>query len=486
MHPYNIRLAERVARLVNLDICGIDIISEDIKTQINEHNAAIIEVNAGPGLRMHLSPSHGIPRNVAAPIINMLYPPGCQFRVPIVAVTGTNGKTTVVRLMAHLAKLAQLYVGFTTTEGIYLNGDLVYQGDCSGPQSAAVVLQDRLVDFAVLECARGGILRSGLGFEQCDISIITNISSDHLGLNDIYSLEELARVKAVVAQSTATNGYAILNADDDLVYAIKDSLSCNIALFGMVENTRLIEHCALGGLAAYQENGFIMLRQGSHKTYLAKVSDIPLTLHGTADCMIQNILPVVLAGVISNFSIEMIVKALLCFYPTLDNNPGKMNLIDFEHFQVMVDYAHNEASYLAINTYLSKVVCDKKVGIIAATGDRRPEDIQKIGYYAALMFDEIIIRHDKDGRGKTNQQLTDLIQQGIESSKMQPIVKIISCELEAIQHAMSTAMPNTFIYYTVDNVLTAVEHMKTSVLKFKSMRHHSYESKRELTDYRWR
>ena len=486
VHPYNIHLAERAARLVNLDICGIDIISQDIRTAMNENNAAVVEVNAGPGLRMHLSPSYGMARNVARPIIDMLYPPGRPSRIPIVAVTGTNGKTTVVRLMAHIAKQAQHYVGFTTTEGVYLNGDLVYRGDCSGPQSASVVLRDSLVNFAVLECARGGILRAGLGFDQCDISIITNISSDHLGLNDIFSLEELTKVKAVIAHSTAPSGFAVLNADDDLVYAIKDSLSCNIALFGMHENARITEHCLLGGMAAYIENGFIVVRKGEHKNYLAKVTDIPLTFLGAAVCMVKNILPVVLASFISHFSIEDIVKALHNFHPTPENLPGRMNLMTFNDYQVMVDYAHNEASFLEIQHYLSTVACQKKVGIIAATGDRRPEDIQKIGYYSAFMFDEIIIRHDKDGRGRTNQQLTDLLMQGIVSSKLQPNVKIISNELEAIQYAMSTAKPNTFIFFSVEDVFTVVEHMRTVDVNFKSRGRRSYETKRELTDYRWR
>ncbi|MDP3560141.1 MAG: cyanophycin synthetase [Legionellaceae bacterium] len=486
VHPYNIHLAERVARIVNLDICGIDVIAEDISIAINEDNGAIIEVNAAPGLRMHQSPNHGISRDMGTPILDMLYPAGSASRIPVVAVTGTNGKTTVVRLIAHIADYMSHHVGFTSTEGVYINRLLVHKGDCSGPQSAAVILQDSLVDFAVLECARGGILRSGLGFDQCDISVITNITSDHLGQNDIHSLEELVKVKAVVARSTTDAGYSILNAEDDLVFALKETLSCNIALFGMHENARIREHCHVGGLAAYIEDGFIIVKKGANKNSIAKVRDIPLTFSGTADFMIQNILPAVLAGVISGFSTENIVKALHGFHPSSENIPGRMNIFDFDHYKVMVDYAHNEASYLEIKKYLSTLDCTKKVGIIGATGDRRDEDIQKIGAYAALMFDEIIIRHDKDGRGKTNQQLTDLIMQGIRSSKLQPSMKIISDGFDAVQYAMSTAVPGTFIYYTVDDVLAAVEYMEAEELKYKLARHPSHETQREFTNYWWR
>ena len=272
VHPLNILLAEQVARIMNLDICGIDLIAEDISMAINETNGAVIEVNAGPGFRMHLCPTEGQARNVAAPVIDMLYPPGTSAKIPLIAVTGTNGKTTVVRLIAHLAKHNNQYVGFTTTDGIYMDGRLISSGDCSGPLSAAMVLHNPLVNFAVLECARGGILRSGLGFNECDISVITNITADHLGFDEIHSLEELARVKAVVAHSTTEAGYAVLNAEDDLVYALKNGLSCKIALFSMQENARIIDHCHLGGLAAYLENEFIVVKKGESKQYIAKIS----------------------------------------------------------------------------------------------------------------------------------------------------------------------------------------------------------------------
>ncbi len=205
----------------------MDFITEDISRPITNGNGALLEINAAPGFRMHLFPSQGSPRNVAAAVIDMLFPPNSTSRIPLVAVTGTNGKTTTVRLIAHLAKAAGHNVGFTTTDGVYIDGEPITFGDCSGPVSAAAVLQDPAVDFAVLECARGGILRSGLGFDKCSISIVTNVTGDHLGLKDINTLEDLARVKAVVPNSTLDDGYAILNADDDLVYKMRNELDCN-------------------------------------------------------------------------------------------------------------------------------------------------------------------------------------------------------------------------------------------------------------------
>ncbi|CEK12061.1 cyanophycin synthetase [Legionella hackeliae] len=470
VHPSTNYLMERVARLMDLDICGVDVIAKDIHSELTEENGAIIEVNAGPGLRMHLAPTYGKPRNVAEPILNMLFPADSQAGIPLVAVTGTNGKTTVVRLIAHLAKQARYYTGYTTTEGVYIDNKLIYEGDCSGPASARVVLQDPKVNFAVLECARGGILRAGLGFNESTISIITNITSDHLGLNDIQTLEELTRVKSVVAHSTKKGGYAILNADDRLVYGLKDELNCHIALFSRYENPLIQEHCTAGGLAAYLENDVIVINDGTKKHALARVSELPLTLEGTATCMIQNILPAVLAGFVSKFSLELMQNALFTFYPTVENIPGRMNLFDFADYQVMVDYAHNEGAFVELQKYLSTIQCEKKIGIITAPGDRRNEDITKLGYHSAYMFDEIIIRHDQDGRGRTKEEMTELLKKGINESKLNPLVTIVSDELEAICYAMREATPNSFIYFSVENVFRVVNFMKKVELNFKLRR----------------
>jgi cyanophycin synthetase len=453
-------MAERIARLLDLDICGIDIIADDVTKPISKNNGAVLEVNAGPGLRMHLAPSSGKPRNVAGPIIDMLYPDNRPGRIPLVAVTGTNGKTTTVRLIAYLAKRAGFNTGFTTTDGIYINDQLVEDGDCSGPQSAAVVLRDPLVNFAVLECARGGILRSGLGFDKCKVSILTNISADHLGLDGIDTVEQLAKVKAVVPHSTSVNGYAILNADDDLVYNIKDTLQCNVALFGIDQNNPRIQSFIQDGkMVAILENGDFVVYKEKQKHIIANVNNVPLTFNGTAESMIKNILPAILTAFIYNIPVNVIQDALTEFIPSAENTPGRMNLFEFPHCKLMLDYAHNEGGYRELKAYANKVEATAKIGVIAATGDRREQDIIKLGELAAEIFDQIIIRHDKNGRGRSNEELTNLLSRGIKQAKPNIPLNVISDEMEAIKYAVTHADKNAWIFANCDNVKETVAFM---------------------------
>jgi cyanophycin synthetase len=245
VHPANIFMFERIARIIGLDICGIDVMATDLRTPVVENGGAILEVNAAPGFRMHIEPADGLPRNVAEPVVDMLFPKGNVGRIPIIAITGTNGKTTTTRLTAHIAKSANKKVGYTTSDGVYIQNQLMMKGDCTGPISSAFVLKDPTVDFAVLECARGGILKSGLAFQNCEIAIVTNVAADHIGLGGINSVEQMAKVKSVVPETVFPHGYAVLNADDDLVYNMKYDIKCNIALFSMDENNpRIKEHCA--------------------------------------------------------------------------------------------------------------------------------------------------------------------------------------------------------------------------------------------------
>ncbi len=472
VHPQNKFLAERIARLVNLDICGIDLIAEDISAAITDKNGAVLEVNAGPGIRMHLLPSKGIKRNVAKPIVDMLFPNNAPSRIPLVAVTGTNGKTTTVRLIAHFARLAGYTVGYTTTEGIYIQDQEIYKGDCSGPLSATTILRDSIVNFGVLECARGGIIRSGLGFDKCNISVLTNITEDHLGQDDIMTLEELTRVKSVVPRSTFKEGYAVLNADDDNVYGIKEDLDCHIALFSLsANNERITAHCAEDGLAAYIENEHIVVQRGQQKDYIARVKDIPLTFFGTATSMIKNILPAVLAGVASHFPPHEIARWLMAFEPTPENLPGRMNLFDFGTFKVLIDYAHNEDAFIELKKFIDQVGAKKRVGIIAATGDRRLEDIRKVGFYAAQTFDEIIIREDRDSRGRSHHELNRLMKEGMHQVNKACDVKIIPNEFDAIQYAIANAEPDTFIMYFPDEILKAVEFVKNYEQVYKYNKH---------------
>ncbi len=461
VHPFNIFLAERVARLMNLNICGIDIVAKDIQTPITEKTGAIVEVNAGPGFRMHLSPTKGLARNIAEPVIKMLFPEGTPSRIPIVAVTGTNGKTTTVRLIAHMAKHAGHNVGFTTTDGIYIKDKEVFHGDCSGPASAEAVLRDPIVDFAVLECARGGILRSGLGFDKCNVGIVTNVTEDHLGLDDIYTMEQLTRVKSVVPRSTMDDGYAILNADDDRVYNMKNDLDCNIALFSIKDNNeRIKQHCENKGIAAYIEKGYFTVSKGQWRTRIAKVKDVPLTFEGTAECMIKNILPAILAATVRDFPVEVIRTALKTFVPSVEQTPGRLNLFNFKHCKLLVDYAHNMDAFKELKKFIDNLPASVKTGIIAGVGDRRDEDIRNIGFYSAQIFDDIIIRHDKDSRGRTNTELTQLLIDGIIQSNSKALVNIISDECEAIQYAIDNAKEGSLIVVCSEHVKETLQFVQ--------------------------
>ena len=453
VHIENVRMAERVARLMNLDICGIDIMTQDVAVPITKRNGAVLEVNAGPGLRMHIAPSKGVARNVAAPIIEMLFPANTSSRIPLVAITGTNGKTTTTRLIAHLAKQAGFCVGFTTTDGVFVNDQAIEQGDCSGPASAALTLRDPLTNFAVLECARGGILRSGLGFDQCSVSIVTNISEDHLGMNGIHTVEELARVKAVVPKSTSISGYAILNADDDLVFNMKDGLECNVALFSLnMARDRVQHHLKNGGMAAVVENGYFCICHGLQVHQVISVSEVPLTFNGTAESMIKNVLPSMLAAFIEGISISQIQAGLKGFKPSPENTPGRMNLFEFRNFKLMVDYAHNEAGYEELKKFANGVDASKKTGVLAVAGDRREQDIVKLGNLAADIFDDLVIKHDKNGRGRTREQLTELMLRGVREVKPDMPVVVISEEKEAVQYAIDHAPSGAWIFLNTDEV----------------------------------
>lgn len=458
MHPENIFLAERISRVIGLDICGIDIMASNLTEPLKENGGVILEVNAAPGFRMHLAPSEGLPRNVAAPVIDMLYPPGKPSRIPIIAVTGTNGKTTTTRLIAHMVKNMGYKVGFTTSDGIYVQNHMLEKGDTTGPVSAEFILKDPTVEFAVLETARGGILRAGLGFGRCDIGVITNIQEDHLGLNDIDTLDDLARVKSVVVKSVKKDGWAVLNAENVHCVKIAEELSCSIAYFAMDENHPVLrEHCKKGGTAAVFENGFVTIKKGDWKIRVQKVTHIPLTMGGRARFMIENVLAATLAGFLYGFKTEEMKLSLETFIPSAALTPGRMNVFNFRNFKVMIDFAHNKAGYLAIEDFLSTVNSGHKVGIIAGVGDRRDDDIRDCGEIAARMFDHIIIRQEKHLRGRTEEEIIDLILEGIKRVKKDVSYEIIPKEIEAIKHAITSAGEGTYITALSDVVTNAIE-----------------------------
>lgn len=463
VHPANIVMFERIARIIGLDICGIDIMATDLKTPVTENGGAILEVNAAPGFRMHIEPAEGLPRNVAEPVIDMLFPDRANGRIPIIAITGTNGKTTTTRLTAHICKTARKKVGYTTSDGVYIQNQLLMKGDCTGPVSAQFVLRDPTVNFAVLECARGGLLKSGLAFQNCDVSIVTNVAVDHIGLNGIDNLEQMAKVKKVIPESTFRHGYAILNADDDLVYEMHKDLDCNVAYFSMDEkNPRIQQHIAKGGYASVYENGYITIMKGTWKVRVMKVSDIPITYGGKALHNIMNTLPAVLATYLfKQITIEDIRTALETFVPSPAQTPGRLNLFHFQHFQFLVDFAHNPAGLELLCDFVRKLEGTPKVGIISGTGDRRDDDIRELGRISARNFDEIIIRQDKNLRGRTADEIVNLLIEGINESKEKNIpIKTIFNEKEAIQYAYENAKPGSLVTIMCDVVAEALDLIK--------------------------
>ncbi len=461
VHPANISMCERISKIIDLDICGIDIMTTDISKPLSETGGAVLEVNAGPGFRMHLAPTKGLPRNVAGHVIDKLFPNGNTGRIPIIAVSGTNGKTTTTRLISHILKMKGYRVGYTTTDGVYIQNRLLMSGDCTGPASAEFVLKDPTVNFAVLECARGGLLRAGLGFKKCDIGIVTNVAADHLGLKGIHTIEQLAKVKGVVPETVLPGGYAILNAEDDLVYEMRRTVTCNVALFSMDEdNPRIKALQRMGGISAVYENGYVTICRGEWKMRVMKVEDIPLTYGGKARFMIQNVLPAILAANIQGVSIEDMRAGLESFIPSPSQTPGRLNLFEFNNFTVLLDYAHNPAGMLALKQFVDTFEATVKVGIIAGIGDRRVEDNNEMGAIAARTFDEIIIRQDKRLRGKTEEELIKMLNDGIQKENPKIKTTIIPSEKEAITFAIKNAVKGSLIVLSSDVIPEALDLVK--------------------------
>lgn len=458
VHPENITMAERISRIIGLDVCGIDIMAENLTQPLKESGGAIIEVNAAPGFRMHLAPSEGLPRNVAAPVVDMLYPQGKPFTIPIIAVTGTNGKTTTTRLISHIVKNNGYRVGFTTSDGIYIQNTMLTKGDTTGPISAEFILKDPTVEFAVLETARGGILRSGLGYSQCDIGVLTNIKEDHLGMNDIHNLKDLTKVKRVVLDSVKKNGWCVMNADDEYSMKIINDLPSNVALFSLDENNEhILKFAKEGRTTCVYEEGFVTIKKGDWKIRIGKVKDFPITIEGKAKFMISNVLAASLACYLYGFGIEDISNSLRTFIPSAQLTPGRLNVFKFKNFKVLIDFAHNPSGYEAIEDFLKNVESTKKIGIISGVGDRRDEDIKLCGKIAGRMFDYIIIRNEKHLRGRTEEEINGLIIDGINEAGRDVSYEIIPKEIEALKHAMSMAEEGTFITALSDVISNAID-----------------------------
>ncbi|MEL6879634.1 MAG: cyanophycin synthetase, partial [Cyanobacteria bacterium J06607_10] len=460
IHPETMWIAERASRLIGLDVAGIDVVTTDISKTLAAADGVIVEVNAAPGLRMHVAPSEGLARNVAAPILDMLLPPDEPTRIPIVAITGTNGKTTTTRLTAHIFRQEYNTVGFTTTDGIYIGNHLVEKGDTTGPMSARTILEDPTVDMAVLETARGGLLRSGLAFNRCDVGIVLNVAADHLGIGDIDTIDQLAKLKAVVAESVANDGYAVLNADDERVAAMASRVKARVAYFSMdPENPLVRSHLKKGGIAAVYEEGYISILQQDWLHRITKAADVPLTMGGRAPFMIANALAASLAGFVQGLKIEQIRDALRTFQPSASQIPGRMNLFDMGRYHALVDYAHNPAGYEAVGSFV-KNWPGPAIGVVGAPGDRRDEDFVALGELAANIFDQVVIKEDSDTRGRESGEVADLIVQGIakvEAATDERYPHMIQLdETEAITWALDKAPDNGLVVILPESVGQAI------------------------------
>ncbi|MBD2772837.1 cyanophycin synthetase [Iningainema tapete] len=457
IHPENIWLAQRIVKIIGLDIAGIDVVTPDISRPLREVDGVIVEVNAAPGFRMHIAPSQGIPRNVAGAVMDMLFTNDSASRIPILAVTGTNGKTTTTRLLAHIFRQTGKVIGYTTTDGTYIGDYLVEPGDNTGPQSALLILQDPTVEVAVLESARGGILRSGLAFEAANVGVVLNVASDHLGIGDIDTIEQLSNLKSVVAEAVFPDGYAVLNADDHRVAAMAENTKANIAYFTMNPDSELVRnHIQKGGVAAVYENNYLSILKGDWTHRIERAENIPLTMGGRAPFMIANALAATLAAFVQNVTIEQIRAGLTTFRASVSQTPGRMNLFNLGNYHALVDYAHNPASYEALGAFVRNWTAGKRIGVVGGPGDRRDQDFIMLGKLSASIFDQIIIKEDDDTRGRNRGSAADLITQGIKQVNSNCNYEVILNETQAINKALETAPDNSLVVILPESVSRAI------------------------------
>lgn len=455
MHPDNITACEMAAGAIGLDIAGIDVITPDISVPFRENRAVIIEVNAAPGVRMHTHPAEGAPRNVGGPILDMLYPPGTPATIPVIAVTGTNGKTTTVRLIAHLFRVTEKTVGFTTTDGVYLQNRLVMAGDMTGPFSANIILSNRTVDIAVLETARGGILRAGLGFDEADVGVVLNVGPDHLGLRGIHTVEQLAKVKSVIAAVVKREGHAVLNADDPLVYAMRERTTGDLVLFsvrGEGENEEFEDHIGRNGIGARIENDTFVIRRGKLRIPIAPVRDVPLMLGGAARFQRGNILAAIAAAYVQGMRYDDIRAGLLSFFPSPALTPGRLNLLRVGDARVLVDYAHNSAAVEGVMDLSLRLSARRRIGVITVPGDRRDVDLVTVGRLSARL-DHAIIKEDADRRGRSAGEIAGLLRDGLlEGGLSGDAIEIVHDEREAVEHLLAMLEPGDLGVVLADDV----------------------------------
>lgn len=463
MHPDNITACEMAAGVVGLDIAGIDVLTPDIAVPFRENDAVIIEVNAAPGIRMHTHPAEGTPRNVGAAILDMLYPPGEEATIPVIAVTGTNGKTTTARLIAHIFRHTGKTVGLATTDGIYINNRLVMEGDMTGPFSANVILSNPTIDVAVLETARGGILRAGLGFDEADVGVVLNVASDHLGMRGIHTLEQLADVKSVVPAVVRRDGHAVLNADDPLVLGMREKTPADVVLVSTrppTGNPQIARHLAKNGIVACVDDGTFLLLRGRLRIPIAHQREVPLMLEGAARFQQGNVLAAIAAAYVQGVRYDDIRAGLLSFFPSPAMTPGRLNVIRVHGARVLVDYAHNAAAVAGLLELVLALPASRRIGVVAAPGDRRDEDIRALGVLCAT-FDHVVVKEDADLRGRHPGAVAALIREGLLEGGMTPDrIETVLPELEAIDHAVQQTTEHDVVVILSDDVGAVLAHVE--------------------------
>ena len=464
VHPEVAARAVDAAQMVGLDICGVDIVCETVLRPLEEQGGGIVEVNAAPGLRMHLSPSYGKPRQLGPAMVELMFPHGEDGRIPVVAVTGTNGKTTVTRLVAHLFASAGLRVGMTNTDGVYVNGRTIDRGDCSGPKSARNVLAHPDVDAAVFETARGGVLREGLGFDRCQVAVVTNIGSgDHLGLNYITTVEDLAVLKRVIVQNVAPGGWGVLNAADPNVALMAEVCPGSIIFFAADRQLPVMaQHRAQGRRVVYVEGDAIVAAEGSWRERLL-LRELPITRNGSIPFQVENVMAAVAAGWGAGLSWDAIRRGLASFVNDADNAPGRFNLMEIGGATVIADYGHNPDAMRALVAAveaLPKTPGQRRSVVISGAGDRRDQDIREQTEILGGAFDTVVLYQDACQRGRADGEVLGLLREGLRGAARTREVLEIHGEFVAIDAALAALQPGDLCLVLIDQVDAALNHLR--------------------------
>lgn len=464
VHPEVAASAVAAARMVGLHICGVDVVCESVLMPLEEQSGGIVEVNAAPGLRMHLSPSYGKPRHVGEAMVGNLYAHGDDGRVPVVAVTGTNGKTTVTRLIAHLFATSGLRVGMTNTDGVYVEGRQTDSGDCSGPKSARNVLLHPDVDAAVFETARGGILREGLGFDRCLVAVVTNLGAgDHLGMNYINTVEELAQLKRVVVQNVAPEGYAVLNAADAIVAAMASVCAGEVIYFAIDRHHPVMAtHRAQGKRIVYVEGDCLIAAQGVWRESV-NLRDVPITRNGAIGFQVENVMASMAAAWGAGLGWDAIRRGLGSFATDVENAPGRFNVMDYRGATVIADYGHNADAMRALVAAVQAMPAKRRMVVISGAGDRRDDDIREQTAILGEAFDDVILFEDACQRGRADGEVMALLRQGLAGAKRVHRVEEIRGEFLAIDTALSRLQPGDLCLILVDQVNEALAHLAKHV-----------------------